>query len=99
MKRRGPSGEMRDRVKAALEQDPEGNWSDDAISVSLGVSEGCVRYHRRKLGIESAQARRRKAPGARSVSCSCGRSYLVDPDRSVRICGGCGERLRRGGDE
>lgn len=93
MKRRGPSGEMRDRVKAALERDPEGNCSDLAISLSLGISENCVRYHRRALGIESAQARRRRAPGARTVTCLCGRSYLVSKGRTSRDCGGCGQRL------
>lgn len=85
----------RERVKRTLDLDPDGNWSDLAIAAELGVTEGAVSYQRRALGIPSAQARRRKAPGTRVGVCEpCGKSYMGRPARSTVRCTGCGDRLR-----
>jgi hypothetical protein len=84
----------RQRVKRILEQDPEGRWSDLAIAAELGVTEGAISYHRRAMGVPSAQARRRKAPGARVGICEpCEKSYMVRPTRMSVLCTSCGEWL------
>ena len=85
----------RQRVKRILDLDPDGVWSDLAIAAQLGVTEGAISYQRRSLGIPSAQARRRKAPGARVGICEpCGKSYMVRPARASVRCPGCGGWLR-----
>jgi len=84
----------RERVSCILYDDPHGDLSDDAVGALVGVTATAVQYHRSRLGVATAQARRRDAPGARVARCGCGRVRLAQPDRRVASCGACGALVR-----
>lgn len=88
----GGMSTTRERVRHILHLDPLGELSDLAIAADLGVSEPTVKYHRDRLGIPTAQSRRRKAPDARVAHCApCSKEYLLQKDRRTTLCTGCGE--------
>jgi len=84
---------MRDRVARAIAEDPFGDFSDDAIGAVLGVTAAAVQYHRTLLGLPTAQARRRDAPGARVARCFCGSVRLARPGQRTELCTRCGARV------
>jgi len=80
-------------LRAALEADPYGDVTDDAWAADLRMSSRTVAVLRRQWGIPTAQARRRRAPGARMIVCpDCGRERMVDRSHQGRACL-CGRRL------
>ena len=84
-----PTTTLRERVREALETDPWGELSDLAVAAHLGCSEAAAGWHRRQLGVPSAQTRRRSAPGARVLRCDCGRVSLPPSGRRRARCPGC----------